>query len=388
MQLNMGALEAGKKYAAEHLDEARSVPRRAHEQDGRPDAGRGQRRRRDGLHVRRRHRRRLVSDHAVVVAARDAHRLHAEVPHGQGDRQGDVRDRAGRGRDRRARHGRRRELGGRAGDDVHVGSRHLADVRVRGPVVLRRDSGRRVRHSARRAVDGPADAHGAGRPAVRRRQLARRHAARDAAAGVGRGVLRDGDGRVRPVRAPPDDRLRDERPRPRHEHLDVASRSRIRRSRSIAARCSTRPRSASWARPGAATRTWTATASRGARCRAPAAPAFFTRGSGHNEMAQYTERPDDYVRNIDRLARKFDTARTLVPRADRRDATPAPRSASSRSARATGRSRSRATSCARRPGCRRRISGCARIRSRRRWTTSSGSTIASTSSSRTATRRC
>ncbi len=42
-------------------------------------------------------------------------------------------------------------------------------------------------------------------------------------------------------------------------------------------------------------------------------PAFFTRGSGHNEMAQYTERPDDYVRNLDRLQRKTDTARTLVP---------------------------------------------------------------------------
>jgi 2-oxoglutarate ferredoxin oxidoreductase subunit alpha len=41
--------------------------------------------------------------------------------------------------------------------------------------------------------------------------------------------------------------------------------------------------------------------------------AYFTRGSGHNEMAQYTEKPDDYVRNMDRLARKFDTARTLVP---------------------------------------------------------------------------
>jgi 2-oxoglutarate ferredoxin oxidoreductase subunit alpha len=42
-------------------------------------------------------------------------------------------------------------------------------------------------------------------------------------------------------------------------------------------------------------------------------PGFFTRGSGHNEMAQYTERPDDYVKNLDRLARKFDTAKTLVP---------------------------------------------------------------------------
>ena len=32
-----------------------------------------------------------------------------------------------------------------------------------------------------------------------------------------------------------------------------------------------------------------------------------------NEMAQYSERADDYVRNLDRLARKFDTARTLAP---------------------------------------------------------------------------
>jgi len=43
-------------------------------------------------------------------------------------------------------------------------------------------------------------------------------------------------------------------------------------------------------------------------------PGYFTRGSGHDEMASYTERPDDYVRNVDRLRRKFDTARTLVPR--------------------------------------------------------------------------
>ena len=43
-------------------------------------------------------------------------------------------------------------------------------------------------------------------------------------------------------------------------------------------------------------------------------PAYFTRGSGHNEMAQYSERAEDYSKNLDRLARKFDTARTLVPR--------------------------------------------------------------------------
>lgn len=42
-------------------------------------------------------------------------------------------------------------------------------------------------------------------------------------------------------------------------------------------------------------------------------PAYFCRGSGHNEQAEYTERPDAYVRNMDRLARKFETARQRVP---------------------------------------------------------------------------
>jgi 2-oxoglutarate ferredoxin oxidoreductase subunit alpha len=40
---------------------------------------------------------------------------------------------------------------------------------------------------------------------------------------------------------------------------------------------------------------------------------FFTRGSGHNAMAQYSERADDYVNNLDRLAKKFETAKGLVP---------------------------------------------------------------------------
>jgi 2-oxoglutarate/2-oxoacid ferredoxin oxidoreductase subunit alpha len=44
------------------------------------------------------------------------------------------------------------------------------------------------------------------------------------------------------------------------------------------------------------------------------AAAWFARGSGHNEKAQYSERADDYANNMDRLARKFETARTLVPR--------------------------------------------------------------------------
>jgi len=43
-------------------------------------------------------------------------------------------------------------------------------------------------------------------------------------------------------------------------------------------------------------------------------PAYFTRGSGHNEKGQYSERPDDYVHNLERLARKFETARGYVPK--------------------------------------------------------------------------
>jgi 2-oxoglutarate ferredoxin oxidoreductase subunit alpha len=42
--------------------------------------------------------------------------------------------------------------------------------------------------------------------------------------------------------------------------------------------------------------------------------AYFTRGSGHNEKSGYSERPDDYIRNMDRLNRKFETARAMVPR--------------------------------------------------------------------------
>ena len=53
-------------------------------------------------------------------------------------------------------------------------------------------------------------------------------------------------------------------------------------------------------------------------------PAYFTRGSGHNERGQYSERPDDYVNNVERLARKFETAKQYVPQPEileNRDAT-------------------------------------------------------------------
>jgi 2-oxoglutarate ferredoxin oxidoreductase subunit alpha len=44
------------------------------------------------------------------------------------------------------------------------------------------------------------------------------------------------------------------------------------------------------------------------------AAAYFSRGSGHNEKAQYSERADDFENNLERLNRKFETARAFVPR--------------------------------------------------------------------------
>jgi 2-oxoglutarate ferredoxin oxidoreductase subunit alpha len=41
--------------------------------------------------------------------------------------------------------------------------------------------------------------------------------------------------------------------------------------------------------------------------------AYFTRGTGHTEAATYSERPDDWVKNMARLGRKHETARKIVP---------------------------------------------------------------------------
>jgi len=42
--------------------------------------------------------------------------------------------------------------------------------------------------------------------------------------------------------------------------------------------------------------------------------AFFTRGTGHDEYARYTESPAAYTRNMDRLLRKWHTAKKAVPK--------------------------------------------------------------------------
>jgi 2-oxoglutarate ferredoxin oxidoreductase subunit alpha len=41
---------------------------------------------------------------------------------------------------------------------------------------------------------------------------------------------------------------------------------------------------------------------------------YFTRGSGHDAMARYSEKPQDYKATVDRLAKKYDTARHFVPK--------------------------------------------------------------------------
>jgi 2-oxoglutarate ferredoxin oxidoreductase subunit alpha len=43
------------------------------------------------------------------------------------------------------------------------------------------------------------------------------------------------------------------------------------------------------------------------------AAGFFTRGSGHDESARYTENAEAYARNMDRLLRKLETARQTLP---------------------------------------------------------------------------
>ena len=163
---------------------------------------------------------------------------------------------------------------------------------------------------------GLADAHGAGRPALRRAQLARRHAARACCCPASvRGVLRDGDGGVRPVRAAADDRLRDERPRSRHEHLDVAavhvsgqaarSRQGARRGEGARARRVVGPLQGRRRRRDSVAH---AARHRHARRSSRAAPATTRWRSLHRAAGRLR------ASNVDRLARKFDTARTLVPK--------------------------------------------------------------------------
>jgi 2-oxoglutarate ferredoxin oxidoreductase subunit alpha len=41
---------------------------------------------------------------------------------------------------------------------------------------------------------------------------------------------------------------------------------------------------------------------------------YFARGTGHNEMAAYSERSDDWVHNMERLRKKMETVKTFLPK--------------------------------------------------------------------------
>ena len=86
---------------------------------------------------------------------------------------------------------------------------------------------------------------------------------------LGHRVLHDGDGRVRPRRAAADAGLRHVGPRPGHEHLDVAA-VRLPDQAARPRQAARRRRRSSASASSRATATWTATASRIARCPATA----------------------------------------------------------------------------------------------------------------------
>jgi 2-oxoglutarate ferredoxin oxidoreductase subunit alpha len=46
----------------------------------------------------------------------------------------------------------------------------------------------------------------------------------------------------------------------------------------------------------------------------PTKGSFFTRGTSHDEYAKYSELGEDYLHNVDRLAQKWETAKTLIPK--------------------------------------------------------------------------
>ncbi len=175
----------------------------------------------------------------------------------------------------RRRH--RRRLERRALVHGHVGPRHLADERVPGSRLLRRDPGRAVQHPARRPLHRHADAHAAARHHLVRLCLARRHQARAAVPGQSDRVLLDGRRSLRPRRAAADAGHGHVGSRHRHERVGDR-RLRMERQPRLRPRQGARRRTARGlqgrrrASPGAAISTSTATPSPTARCRARIRP--------------------------------------------------------------------------------------------------------------------
>ena len=180
---NVHALHLGRDWALQNLKCPIGLRVQKGRQGRRPHFHRRQQRRRARRGLWRRHRLRLVSDHAVVVARRRLRQPLQEAAARSRNRQGEIRHRAGRGRTGLDRHRDRRVLERRPRLHRHLRSRHLADAGIHRPVLLRRDSGRDHERAARRTLDRHADPHPAMRHHRLRLCLAWRHQARAAVSG-------------------------------------------------------------------------------------------------------------------------------------------------------------------------------------------------------------
>ena len=126
---NIKALHIGRDYAILNLQcplglrLKRDKGRRPHLHRG--QFGRGARRR-----LWRRHRLRLVSDHAVLLARRRLHPPLRQAARRSGNQAGEIRHHPGRGRTRLDRHRDRRRLERRARLHRHLRPRHFVDAGV------------------------------------------------------------------------------------------------------------------------------------------------------------------------------------------------------------------------------------------------------------------
>ena len=277
----------------------------------RPHLHRRQQRRRAGLRVRRRHRLRLVPDHAVLLAApkpssRTARscastRTPARTRYAIVQAEDEL---ASIGMVVGAGWNGARAFTATSGPGISlmtefIGLAYFAEIPVTIINVQRGGP----------STGMPTRTQQADMLSLRLR-LAWRHQAR---AAVPRGparVLRLRRRGARSRRPPADAGVRHDRPRHRHEPAPVRAVRLGRRATLRPRQGHDAPKSSRPAATSAAISTSTATASRSARCPGthPTRGAYFTRGTTKDAYARYSEAGPDYVYNMKRLLRKFDTA--------------------------------------------------------------------------------
>ena len=191
---NLHALKLGRDWALDEPELPARYPPAQVGQGRRPHLHRGKQRSRAGSCLWRRHRVRLVSDHALLLPRRSLHPPLRKAARRSRDQEEQIRHHPGRGRTRLDRHGHRRRLERRAGLHRHRRPRHLADAGVSRARLFRRNPVGHIQRAARRSFDRNADAHPAVRPHLLRLCFARRHQACDA-------VSRGSGGSVRVRRA-------------------------------------------------------------------------------------------------------------------------------------------------------------------------------------------